>query len=138
MARLASVCPDCGSVFQRDNSSAYCSDCRPEEDHWTLRTKTTAQRGYGYRWQKLSKRARELQPFCSDCGREDNLTADHSTTAWERYYAGKTIRLQDIDVVCVDCNSARGQARGERINPRRGIVEKNLDNFQPFGVDSGD
>lgn len=134
MQRLKSVCPECGQVFERVSSSAYCTDCKPEEDHWILRGKTTAQRGYGSRWQKLSKRARQLQPFCSDCGKEYDLTADHSTTAWQRHEAGKSIRLQDIDVVCIDCNSARGAARGESINPRRKIVEQNLDGVKVFGV----
>lgn len=134
MTRLQSVCPDCGSVFERVSSSAYCSDCKPLDDSWALRTGTTTERGYNERWNRLSRKARKLQPFCSDCGREDNLTADHSTTAWQRYDAGKTIRLKDIDVVCRDCNSSRGAARGERINPRRKIVEENLDGLRIFGV----
>ena len=122
MGRLQSVCPECGAVFSRQDSSAYCSDCKPPRDYAT-RTKTTAQRGYGARWQRLSKKARELQPFCTDCGSPYDLTADHTEQAWQRYEAGKTIRLQDIDVVCVSCNSERGAARGENIGPRRKIVD---------------
>ena len=124
MARLASICPECGAPFQRENTNAYCPDCRTPEDHWTLRNKTTDQRGYGYRWQKLSKRARELQPFCTDCGSPEDLTADHTEQAWKRYDAGKSIRLQDIDVVCRGCNSARGKARGDDIGERRRIVDR--------------
>src|SRR5690625_4902711 len=59
-----------------------------------------------------SQRARRLQPFCSDCGREDQLTADHSPAAWQRQAEGKPIRLEDIDVVCRRCNAERGPARG--------------------------
>lgn len=70
------------------------------------------ERGYDYRWEKLSKRARKLQPFCTDCGRTDDLTADHSTEAWRRREAGLPIRLKDIDVVCRQCNTDRGAARG--------------------------
>lgn len=126
MKRLASVCPDCGSVFERESDSAYCKDCKPEDDSWTQRDKTTDERGYGARWQRLSKKARKLQPFCSDCYSPDDLTADHTEQAWERYDAGKTIRLQDIDVVCLSCNSARGAARGDKVNSRRRIVDKEL------------
>lgn len=120
---LASICPECGHVFQRTRKGAYCDDCRPQDDSWTLRTQTTAQRGYGKRWQRLSKKARELQPFCTDCNSPDDLTADHTVEAWRRYEAGKVIRLQDIDVVCRDCNSARGEARGDNISERRTIVD---------------
>lgn len=123
MARLSSVCPDCGRVFDRESSSAYCNDCKPIDDSWTLRDKTTDERGYGAAWQRLSKRARRLQPFCTDCYSPDDLTADHTERAWQRYDAGKTIRLQDIDVVCRDCNSARGAARGDKIHERRKIVD---------------
>lgn len=122
MTRLQSVCPECGSVFSREDSSAYCSDCKPPRDYFT-RTKTTHERGYNERWNRLSRKARELQPFCSDCGTMDDLTADHTEQAWERFDAGKTIRLQDIDVVCRSCNSARGEARGEVIGERRKIVD---------------
>lgn len=54
-----------------------------------------------------------MQPFCSDCGTSDNLTADHTPEAWERHDQGLAIRLQDIDVVCMMCNIKRGAARGD-------------------------
>lgn len=126
MTRLASVCPECGAVFERDRESAYCDECRPPDTRdLPNRRGTTAEQGYGARWQRLSKRARRLQPFCSDCGSPDDLTGDHTQEAWRRYYAGKSIRLQDIDVVCRTCNSERGEARGE-VSERRLIVDKEL------------
>lgn len=128
MARLASVCPECRGVFHRDggSSSAYCPECKPPSDSYVLRTKTKQQRGYDARWDRLSKRARALQPFCSDCGSPEDLTADHTVEAWRRYEAGKRIRLQDIDVVCRSCNSERGEARGENISERRLLVDQEL------------
>lgn len=113
--RLQSVCPNCGQVFTRDSRQANCEDCRPKRDHvFKERDRgKTAARGYGARWQRLSKRAREMSPFCEDCGSPDDLTADHSVEAWRRVEAGKVIRLQDISVVCRSCNSERGAARGE-------------------------
>lgn len=59
----------------------------------------------------MSKRARRLQPWCSDCGTVEDLSADHSVEAWARRAEGKAIRLQDIEVVCRSCNSRRGRAR---------------------------
>lgn len=73
--------------------------------------------GYDRAWRSLSIRARRLQPFCSDCGTVDDLTVDHSTEAWERKAEGKAIRLEDVDVVCRACNSARGPARPRGGNP---------------------
>jgi hypothetical protein len=66
----------------------------------------------GGRWRQLSKRARRAQSFCADCGSLEDLQADHSPEAWARKAAGLPIRLQDIDVVCSECNRRRGAARG--------------------------
>jgi 5-methylcytosine-specific restriction enzyme A len=89
---------------------------RPRCPEHTLDTKPTAHaRGYNNAWTRLSKRARRLQPFCTDCGSTEDLQCDHTPEAWQRKAAGKTIRMQDIDVVCADCNRARGAARGSAV-----------------------
>lgn len=125
MTRLDSVCPECGQVFSRESKTAYCLDCKPPR-LYDIPKQSGGPRALGYdsKWDRLSKKARELQPFCSDCGTLDDLTADHTQQAWERKEQGKTIRLKDIDVVCRSCNSARGAARGENIPERRYIVDK--------------
>lgn len=94
---IASRCPACAAAVatQRDQ-----------------RRGTTAARGYGSRWQRLSLKARDLQPFCSDCGTDRDLTTDHSPEAWARHERGLPIRLRDIDVLCRGCNARRGAARG--------------------------
>lgn len=71
----------------------------------------TTQRGYGSAWQKLSRRARRLQPFCTKCGSNEDLTLDHSEEAWEAFEAGKPITLALVTVLCRSCNSQKGQAR---------------------------
>lgn len=115
---LRSVCSECGAVYERHSSSSRCDECRPPRERTValvMRERNRPQHrgaGYGAVWDRLSKRARKLQPFCSDCGRTDDLTADHSPEAWARQQAGKAIRLEDIDVVCRRCNSERGPARG--------------------------
>jgi hypothetical protein len=95
-----------------------CLDCGVP----SASTRCTAHRGYDSTWERLSKKARKLQPFCTDCGSTENLQADHSLEAWERRAAGKPIRLRDIDVVCGPCNVDRGQARPDPLqhnNTRR-------------------
>lgn len=68
--------------------------------------------GYTHTWDKLSRRARRIQPWCSDCGAKEDLQCDHTPAAWERHEQGLPIRLQDVDVVCGLHNRERGAARG--------------------------
>lgn len=109
-------CIKCGTP---NEGTDYCPECRPKR---TYKPKPSAtKRGYGYAWEKLSKRARQLQPFCVDCmepGTPDNpLGVDHSPAAWERVKDGKPLTLRDFEngllaVVCNRCNIRRGNARG--------------------------
>ena len=118
ISTLRSVCPECGRVFEREDSTSRCPECRPTRERTARRIVsesrrgTAKSRGYGAAWVRLSRRARRLQPFCSDCGREDDLTTDHSPRAWARAEAGLPVRLEDVDVVCRVCNADRGPARG--------------------------
>jgi len=102
---MMTTCLHCGELSEQP----YCQDHRPAS---TPKTLSAAQRGYDYRWQKLSKRARRIQKFCSDCGTTENLQLDHTPETWQRWYDRKVIRLEHTGgVVCGDCNIARGQAR---------------------------
>lgn len=87
----------------------------PRCDVHALRKPAAAARGYDAHWTRLSKRARRLQPFCTDCGATEDLQADHTPQAWERKAAGLAIRLADVDVVCGPCNRRRGAARGASV-----------------------
>lgn len=112
--RLRSVCPECGTPYTRDDTTAACPECHPARttrpNHYGRGSSTA--RGYDERWRRLSLQARRLSPQCADCGATDDLSADHSAEAWRRREQGLTIRLQDIDVVCLRCNAERGAARG--------------------------
>lgn len=101
---LLKACADCGDLTTR----ARCTSCRPP-DH---EGKSSTQRGYDSAWQRLSRRARRAQPFCTDCGTTKDLSVDHTPQAWERHEAGLEIRLEDVAVVCVTHNNRRGAARG--------------------------
>lgn len=113
---LRSVCPTCGSPFERTDTTAQCNECAPVRSTRPNHTRkgTPESRGYDRAWRRLSQQARREQPFCSDCGSVHDLTADHTPEAWRRKERGQAIRLQDIDVVCRRCNAERGAARGAR------------------------
>lgn len=108
MSELLKPCVDCGEL----SDGPRCQQHRTET---SLPKGGATARGYDYQWEQLSKRARKLQPFCTDCGTTEDLTADHSPQAWARKAKGLPIRLQDVAVVCRPCNSRRGKAKhGER------------------------
>jgi 5-methylcytosine-specific restriction protein A len=64
---------------------------------------STSERGYGARWQRLARTAIALQPWCTNCGATEDLTADHA------YPSKRTgLTLGDVDVLCRSCNAAKG------------------------------
>jgi 5-methylcytosine-specific restriction endonuclease McrA len=71
---------------------------------------TTAQKGYGSRWQRLSKLARQRQPWCTFCGSTTDLVADHIKPATR----GRPLTLADVQVLCRRCNGSKGN----RANPK--------------------
>lgn len=96
------TCLDCGEP----STNTRC----PE--HTTTTKGTATQRGYDAAWDRLSRRARRLQPFCTDCGSTEDLQGDHTPEAWAAKAAGKPIKLSMIVVRCGPCNRAAGAARG--------------------------
>lgn len=99
-----------------NNCGEPCEDGRCTEHRPATRPDrgTATQRGYNSAWSRLSKQARRLQPWCSDCGTKTDLTGDH--LRWP------ALSLKDVDVVCRPCNSKRGAARsltGQAVDPQR-------------------
>lgn len=91
--------------------ASHCTEHQPAP--WQHRESSARSRGYSTSWDKLSRRARRLQPFCTDCGTTDDLQLDHTARTWERIDQGKVVRLKDTGgVVCGPCNVERGAARG--------------------------
>ncbi|MCG7582781.1 hypothetical protein [Mycolicibacterium sp. OfavD-34-C] len=93
-------CIQCGEVSDQSRCPEHRKDTRDKRE-----------RGYDWRWDELSRRARRLQNFCGICGSTDDLQADHLPSAWERKAQGKVIRLADIQVVCGTCNRDLGSSR---------------------------
>lgn len=100
-------CTGCGEAH--DNRGPRCEDCAPSKTE--LRKTSPRERGYDAAWDRLSVAARKRQPFCTDCGSEERLTADHKPQAWARKEKGLPLRIEDVEVVCNDCNVRRGSSR---------------------------
>jgi 5-methylcytosine-specific restriction protein A len=104
---MTKPCLTCGEPAP----STYCDEHEPQP--WQHREGNSRARGYSTAWDKLSRRARKMQPFCTDCGATDDLQLDHTARTWERIDAGKVVRLKDTGgVVCGPCNRRRGAGRG--------------------------
>ncbi len=80
---------------------------------WQHRETSARARGYDTAWDRLSRRARRIQPWCSLCLRTTELTTDHLPEAWRRKAEGKSIRLRDVRVLCSPCNVDAGSSRPE-------------------------
>lgn len=107
VSSLLRPCIDCGELSEDTRCQAH----RPKD----TRPKNKRARGYDAAWDRLSARARRLQPFCSAPGCTDmDLTVDHTPEAWERHDQGKPIRLEDVEVLCRSHNSKKGAARGDK------------------------
>lgn len=105
-------CLDCGTPSDGPRCPLHTTDTKPP----------AAQRGYDHQWNELSRRARRLQPFCTDCGATEDLQTDHTPEAWARKAAGKPIRLTDVQVLCGPCNRAAGAARGHTATRGTGVT----------------
>jgi len=71
------------------------------------RAGTTKQRGYGHKWRLLSEAMVKAHPWCSVCGRRDDLTLDHIVPKAR----GGTDAVSNLRVACRSCNSAKRDRR---------------------------
>jgi 5-methylcytosine-specific restriction enzyme A len=111
-------CLTCGEP----SAASHCEEHAPKP--WQHREGSARARGYDTAWDKLSKRARARQPFCSLCFSTENLTTDHLPRAWRRKAEGKAIRLKDVRVLCNDCNVDAGTSRPAE-DQGTGALERN-------------
>lgn len=89
------LCVMCGEPSPESRCDLHQLPARPKPSATT--------RGYNSAWERLSKRARTIQPWCSACGSKDDLTTDH--LRWP------ALSLADVDVLCRSHNSKKGAAR---------------------------
>lgn len=120
-------CHECHSAQRRIKERGR----KRERTNRTDRTGPTSTR-----WKRLRARVVSQQDWCSDChesraqieARGDRIEVDHTPAAWHREALGKAIRLEDVDVVCGQCNRARGPAGVGTARYEKWINEVGADN----------
>lgn len=111
------------------SDQSRCEEHRPTPAPKTAAKTKANSRDYNGAWKILSRKARKMQPWCLWCGSTKNLQCDHTPTAWERKLAGKSIRIEDVRVLCGPCNIEAGQAKpgpGQRTSEERPTQEQPL------------
>jgi 5-methylcytosine-specific restriction protein A len=107
---LVRLCPACGCHLPYPGRGK-CRDCQREYERKRTRSRgTRKQRGYTEQWLQLVKVAIAHHPYCSACGSTTDLTGDHRIPLSK----GGTSTLENIEVLCRSCNSAKGaREKGE-------------------------
>lgn len=101
MIKLPRPCSGCGVVIR---GTSKCVQCRRAAER--LRPKRS-DRGYDYKWAKLSKQLREQHPFCKECGTTKDLTVDHIIPLVD-LHPELRYEISNLQVLCRRCNSRKG------------------------------
>ena len=98
-------CLDCGVLIDKARR------CRAYESQYQRQRGSPTRRGYDSAWVRVSERAREEQPWCTQCGRvgtrANPLGADHVVPLAH----GGVSMADNVVVLCRECNSAKGARR---------------------------
>jgi 5-methylcytosine-specific restriction endonuclease McrA len=89
-------------VCGEPSTSPRCDDCKPAASTQA----SFRDRGYKTAWDKLSKKARKLQPWCTRCGSSSDLTGDHILPISD--YPELAVTIENLQVLCRPCNGKRG------------------------------
>lgn len=99
MKKFNSPCLYCGTLSR----GSVCRDCLSAIQARDPKRRERNKQ-YDHEWNRLSRLARQLQPWCSRCGSKNDLTADHILSLAN---GGSNI-LENIMVLCRRCNSSKG------------------------------
>jgi len=99
MKRFLTPCLYCG-VLSRGSACKQCINSIQARDP----KRQERNKQYDYEWHRLSRLARQMQPWCSRCGSKKDLTADHILSLAN---GGSNI-IENVMVLCRKCNSSKG------------------------------
>ena len=98
MKKFYSPCIYCG-VLSRGSTCKQCLYSIQARDP----KRRQRNKQYDSEWNRLSRLARQMQPWCSRCKSTKDLTADHILSLAN---GGSNI-LENIIVLCRSCNSSK-------------------------------
>ena len=101
-------CATCGelTVKRVSGQGSYCPEHkRKDAPRQNRKYRDPSQTSWA--WRKLSLKARQAQDYCLDCGVDWGLSADHLCQAWIKIELGLSLTLDDVEVLCIACNSYR-------------------------------
>lgn len=101
-------------------SSGYCELHTPQEkNRYDHRRGTSAQRGYGYRWQKVSKLFLSRNPLCIYCQRGGHVVASTVVDHIIPHRGDQTLFWDESNwqALCITCHNSRKQS--EEKQPQR-------------------
>ena len=97
---LPRPCVDCGAIVR----AARCKPCARVRER--VRP-SRLDRGYDYKWRKLSKQLRAIHPFCKQCKSTKDLTVDHIVPLVD-LHPDLRYEISNLQVLCRKCNSSKG------------------------------
>lgn len=98
---LPRPCAGCGVVVR---NRSRCLPCQRVLDRQRPKR---ADRGYDYRWAKLSKQLRAAHPWCAECKATNDLTVDHIVPLVD-LHPDLRYEISNLKVLCRRCNSRKG------------------------------
>lgn len=97
---LPRPCVDCGVVVR----ATRCKSCARLRER---ARPSRLDRGYDYKWRKLSKELRAIHPFCRQCKSIKDLTVDHIVPLVD-LHPDLRYEISNLQVLCRKCNSSKG------------------------------
>jgi 5-methylcytosine-specific restriction protein A len=109
--------PGCGALV-RDGGSRCTTHRNVEKREYDRRRPTSAQRGYGHRWQRARAQFLSANPLCVSCGQPANIV-DHIVPpkgSAELFWS-----VENWQGMCARCHNRKtARQDGAFGNPRRG------------------
>lgn len=100
------------------NANGYCDQHKDDAKAWARKEsapKTTTQRGYGWRWQKLRQRILERDKYlCQPCLEEGRITEGRDVDHKINKAHGGTDDPENLQVICPSCHKAKSQQESQR------------------------
>ncbi len=99
------------------NSNGYCDDHQEYAVGWQDRQKgkTTTQRGYGWKWQKLRKQVLQRDNYlCQPCAAKGVYQTANDVDHIVNKESGGKDELSNLQSICRECHKVKTQSESKR------------------------